>query len=177
MIGRSGSIDLNFGDGGCAATYTYSHSRGLYVGAALEGCVIISRSDVNHRFYGRVVTPSELLRGEVQPPRAARPLYDALQEATSAMSMPTYGTLPLLLSPHVSSSGSSSRSGTYGSSGPSSTSNRQSQELSRTFFNITDNHGLANSSYDTVYSTTNAVTSSYKSIGRDNPIIINGQSR
>jgi hypothetical protein len=49
---------------------------------------------VNHRFYGRAVTPSELLGGSVQPPRAGRPLYDALEEALAALPKSTYSCLP-----------------------------------------------------------------------------------
>lgn len=94
-FGRCGSADMTFGDGGCAAVYSYSHSRGLYAGVSLDGSIIISRSDVNHRFYGRVVTPSELLNGSVPPPRAARPLYDALQSALSASSQPVYSRIVL----------------------------------------------------------------------------------
>lgn len=170
-------MDLNFGDGGCAATYTYSHSRGLYAGASLEGSIIISRSDVNHRFYGRVVTPLELLRGEVYPPRAARPLYDALQEATTAMSMPIYGNPPLtlLLSP-PSSVSSANKSGTYGTQSPGSVSIRQGQDPLRSFFNSTDSNGLANISYETVYNSHDTVTSSQRFRTASNPYIVQGTS-
>ena len=109
---------MNFGDGGCAASYTYSHSRGLYAGISLEGSVIFSRSDVNHRFYGRVVTPTDLLRGNIPPPRAAQPLYDALGTALSAFTQPTYSCFT---NPQISplpASGQSS--GKYGSQGPGS---------------------------------------------------------
>ena len=95
---RSGCAELSFGDGGCASAYAYSHSRGLYAGISLEGSVIFSRTDVNHRFYGRHVTPTELLQGIVPSPRAARPLYDALQTALSAVMQPTYGQAPLSMS-------------------------------------------------------------------------------
>lgn len=66
----------------------------MYAGISLEGSIIFSRTDVNHRFYGRRVTPTELLRGVVPPPRAARPLYDALEKAYSAVMQPTYGQAP-----------------------------------------------------------------------------------
>ena len=158
---RSTSVDLNFGDGGCAATYTYSHSRGLYAGASMEGSIIVSRSDVNHKFYGRLVTPLELLRGEVPPPRAARPLYDALQEATTAMSMPIYGNPPLtrLSPPPLSlSSAGTGKSGTYGTQGS------------------TDSNGLANTSYDSVHNSHNAVTSSQRFRTISNPYIVQGTS-
>jgi lipid-binding SYLF domain-containing protein len=74
------SADLNIGDLGCAGAHSYSHSRGMYAGVSLDGSIVFSRPDVNHRFYGRVVTPHDLLKGYVPPPRAARPLYDALEQ-------------------------------------------------------------------------------------------------
>lgn len=33
-----------------------SHSRGLFAGLSLEGGVIVSRPDVNRKFYGRQVS-------------------------------------------------------------------------------------------------------------------------
>lgn len=33
-----------------------SHSRGLFAGLSLEGGVIVSRPDVNRKFYGRNVS-------------------------------------------------------------------------------------------------------------------------
>jgi Las17-binding protein actin regulator len=114
---RSGCVDLTFGDGGCATVYSYSHSRGLYAGLSLEGSVIFPRPTVNHQFYGRAVTPKELLTGAVPPPRAAGPLYDALHEAFGALSQPTYARIPLTLSMGI---GNSSRSSSYASNHSSS---------------------------------------------------------
>ena len=45
----------------------------------------MARSEVNHCFYGRPVSPAEILSGKVPPPRAAAPLYDALSEALSSL--------------------------------------------------------------------------------------------
>ena len=80
---RSGSAAYNIGDGGMASAFSYSHSRGLFAGVSLEGSALFTRSGVNHRFYGRQVTPPHLLGGLIAPPRAAQPLYDALYEAVS----------------------------------------------------------------------------------------------
>ena len=82
---RSGSADFHIGDTGLAPALSYSHSRGLFAGLSLDGSVIMARSEVNHCFYGRHVTPLELLQGRVPPPRAAAPLYDALAEAMSSL--------------------------------------------------------------------------------------------
>ena len=56
------------------------NSRGLFAGISLEGAVIASRPDVNRAFYGRDVSAKQLLTGEIAPPPAAKPLYDALAE-------------------------------------------------------------------------------------------------
>ena len=83
FVGRvaSGSIGTSFD--GIAPCYSYSHSRGLFAGISLEGAVIISRPDINHTFYGREVTNTQLLTGIESPPNAATPLYDALQTIAS----------------------------------------------------------------------------------------------
>jgi hypothetical protein len=84
-VGRSGSADFHVADTGLAPAFSYSHSRGLFAGLSLDGSVIMARSEVNHCFYGRPVTPMELLQGSVPPPRAAAPLYAALDEALSSL--------------------------------------------------------------------------------------------
>ncbi|EED93644.1 hypothetical protein THAPSDRAFT_261692, partial [Thalassiosira pseudonana CCMP1335] len=61
-----------------APVYTYSLSKGLYAGVSLDGRIVMTRSRVNEKFYGRAVTAHELLSGQVPTPPAAQPLYDAL---------------------------------------------------------------------------------------------------
>lgn len=46
--------------------------------------LILVRSEVNMNFYGRQVTPYQLLSGEVPPPEAANCLYQALSNAIEA---------------------------------------------------------------------------------------------
>lgn len=89
-MGRSGTADMNFSTTSMAPAYSYSHSRGLYAGISLDGAVIATRTDVNYRFYGRSVTPLEILGGQIPPPRAAQPLYDALQTAINSSYRPHY---------------------------------------------------------------------------------------
>ena len=36
------------------------------------------RTDINHKFYGKVYSSEEILSGRVVPPNAARVLYDTL---------------------------------------------------------------------------------------------------
>lgn len=61
-----------------AAIFTYSRSPGGFVGVPLEGAVFVERNDDNARFYGKPVTPSQLLYGQVLPPQSAGALYNEL---------------------------------------------------------------------------------------------------
>lgn len=54
-----------------AAVYTYSRSQGLFAGVSLQGSVIATRDDANTEYYGRAVTPDEILSGAVKPPKSA----------------------------------------------------------------------------------------------------------
>ncbi|KAL0586893.1 hypothetical protein ABG067_003513 [Albugo candida] len=83
LVGRVASGSLGTSVDGIAPCYSYSHSRGLFAGISLEGAVIISRPDINHTFYGREITNTQLLTGSEPPPKAATPLYDALQTISS----------------------------------------------------------------------------------------------
>jgi SH3 domain-containing YSC84-like protein 1 len=61
-----------------AAIYTYSRSQGLFAGVSLEGTVIGTRNDANAEYYGRRVTPEEILSGKVPPPPGATRLVQVL---------------------------------------------------------------------------------------------------
>ena len=61
-----------------AAIYTYSRSQGLFAGISLEGTVIGTRNDANAEYYGRSVTPEEILSGKVAPPLGAMRLLQVL---------------------------------------------------------------------------------------------------
>jgi lipid-binding SYLF domain-containing protein len=61
-----------------AAIYTYSRTQGLFAGIALEGTVIGARDDANAAYYGRPVTPEEILSGKVLPPSGSKRLYQVL---------------------------------------------------------------------------------------------------
>jgi lipid-binding SYLF domain-containing protein len=83
-LGRSANGNVNAGNGGVAPAYSYAHSKGFFMGISLEGSVVASRSDVNAKFYGRPVDVNTLLFDNSSwTPRAAQPLYDALDEAVS----------------------------------------------------------------------------------------------
>eukprot|EP01034_Spumella_vulgaris_P032053 gene32053-39595_t len=100
-VGRSSSAayHLSLSSGQTASAYSYAHSRGLFAGVSLEGAMIFSRGEVNHRFYGRPVTPEEILDGTVPPPRAANCLYEALTDALGATPLATHCARPVLTPP------------------------------------------------------------------------------
>jgi lipid-binding SYLF domain-containing protein len=64
-----------------AEIYSYSRSRGAFIGVSLEGAVISNDDQSNSRFYGRSETPATVLfEGKVSPPPAAHPLIQALNQ-------------------------------------------------------------------------------------------------
>jgi SH3 domain-containing YSC84-like protein 1 len=63
-----------------AAVYTYSRNQGLFAGVSLEGTVIAARNDANKEYYGRAVTPEEILTGKVKPPAGAEKLIAELKK-------------------------------------------------------------------------------------------------
>jgi SH3 domain-containing YSC84-like protein 1 len=79
--GRSAEAAAAVSASGLNANYSYSHSKGLFAGISLQGKIIAARGDLNRKFYGRDLQPSEILSGHVAAPNAARPLYEAIQHA------------------------------------------------------------------------------------------------
>lgn len=79
--GRSAVAAAAVSASGLNANYSYSHSKGLYAGISLQGSVIMPRNDLNRKFYGRDLQPSEILMGHIATPNAARPLYEAIGRA------------------------------------------------------------------------------------------------
>jgi len=75
--------------------YSYAHSKGLFMGMSIEGAVLNTRNDVNAKFYGRSgLTGDDLvLDGHMPPPKAAEPLYMALERAL-AIDIPEDGFRP-----------------------------------------------------------------------------------
>ena len=54
-----------------AAVYSYSRSQGLFAGVSVTGTVIATRDGANEEYYGRKVSPEEILAGQVKPPASA----------------------------------------------------------------------------------------------------------
>lgn len=73
-VGRSAAAGVT----PMAAVYTYSRSQGLFAGVSLEGTVIVTREDANTAYYGRKVSPSDILSGRVKAPKGARALQRVL---------------------------------------------------------------------------------------------------
>lgn len=63
--------------------WTYMKSKGLYVGAQVDGTIIVERKSENERFYGQEgVKNTQILAGEVQPPSGTMvQLWETLQAA------------------------------------------------------------------------------------------------
>jgi lipid-binding SYLF domain-containing protein len=61
-----------------AAVYTYSRSKGLFVGVSLEGAVIGTQRQSNFNYYGRPVRADSILTGVTKPPPGAASLRRAL---------------------------------------------------------------------------------------------------
>src|SRR6516164_3779408 len=61
-----------------AAVYTYSRSKGLFVGVSLEGAVIGTQRQSNFNYYERLVRADSILTGVIKPPLGAAALRGAL---------------------------------------------------------------------------------------------------
>ncbi|MEO6064595.1 MAG: lipid-binding SYLF domain-containing protein [Lysobacterales bacterium] len=67
-----------------AEIYSYSRSRGLFAGVALDGSVIRVRERSNARVYGRGITPRRILEGGTRgTPETVVAFRDLLEESTS----------------------------------------------------------------------------------------------
>ncbi|KAA0055744.1 Zinc finger, FYVE-type [Cucumis melo var. makuwa] len=85
-VGRVLEADLRAGDRGSGMCYTYSCSKGAFVGVSLEGNIVATRMSTNLCFYGDpYLTTSDILLGTVERPRAAEPLYSALDDFYSVL--------------------------------------------------------------------------------------------
>uniref|UniRef100_A0A0D9YPP9 FYVE-type domain-containing protein n=1 Tax=Oryza glumipatula TaxID=40148 RepID=A0A0D9YPP9_9ORYZ len=79
-VGRVAEADFRAGDGGYAACYTYSCSKGAFVGCALNGSLVSTRDTENARFYGGPIKAPDILMGSMARPPAAAALYKVLSE-------------------------------------------------------------------------------------------------
>lgn len=81
ITGRTAEANVRAGTGGYSACYTYSCTKGAFVGCSLEGSIVTTRSQENSRFYGKqMITSQQILLGSLPRPPAAATLYRALAE-------------------------------------------------------------------------------------------------
>ncbi|CAA7062214.1 unnamed protein product [Microthlaspi erraticum] len=90
VTGRAVEADIRAGSGGYAACYTYSCSKGAFVGCSLEGSIFTTRTSENSRFYGsQSLAAPDILLGSLPRPPAAAPLYRALGDLFQKMGSET----------------------------------------------------------------------------------------
>lgn len=78
-----------------ASMYSYSKTKGLFVGVSLEGSVILERKDANKIFYHRAVTAKEILKGDVErPTEICAELYAALDAYSDGMDIASPAVSP-----------------------------------------------------------------------------------
>ncbi len=76
-VGRTGSVGSDVGFD--SAVYSYSRSKGLFAGLALDGTVISIDDSDNHKVYGPGVSGTDILmRHRVKPTAATTPFMTAL---------------------------------------------------------------------------------------------------
>jgi lipid-binding SYLF domain-containing protein len=86
-IGRVVEADIRAGDKGSGMCYTYSCTKGAFVGVSLEGNIVATRMDTNLKFYGDpYLTTADILVGTVDKPKAAQTLYASLDQLYSTFS-------------------------------------------------------------------------------------------
>lgn len=63
-----------------AEMLTYSRSRGLFAGVSLEGSTLRNDGDANREIYGRDIDASEIVKGGIAVPPAAKRMIDLLDK-------------------------------------------------------------------------------------------------
>lgn len=88
-VGRQADANMRLGRSGAAVCYSYSCSKGAYIGVSVEGTLITTRDRANQDFYGRALTAKQLLMGgTVTPPTAGKHLYAALHQLMDRVEKP-----------------------------------------------------------------------------------------
>jgi lipid-binding SYLF domain-containing protein len=59
--------------------YSYSRSKGAFIGVSLEGAGLASKEDLNKTYYETTGDPKIILAGAVKPPENGQRLISALQ--------------------------------------------------------------------------------------------------
>jgi lipid-binding SYLF domain-containing protein len=69
-----------------AQMLSYSRSRGVFAGVSVSGMTLRVDGDANKNLYGEKVSPEQILKGSVTMPEQAKPLINAVTEATEKAS-------------------------------------------------------------------------------------------
>lgn len=65
-----------------APIWTYMKSKGLYAGVAVDGTIIIERTDENEKFYGERISVTDILAGKIRhPPDSIKILHQTIKAA------------------------------------------------------------------------------------------------
>lgn len=67
-LGRDTNIGLTMNEKGVIANVSYSMSKGVYIGLALEGSVITIRNDCNEQYFGQKCDVLQILNGSIKAP-------------------------------------------------------------------------------------------------------------
>jgi Las17-binding protein actin regulator len=67
-FGRAGFADFELSKEGWGPTFTLAYSKGAFAGIALQGAAVGARDFVNNKFYSAVVTPKDIVDGNVTVP-------------------------------------------------------------------------------------------------------------
>jgi len=63
-----------------AKILSYSRSRGVFAGAAIEGGTLRVDNDDNRKLYGRPITPQQIVNGKIRTPLEGQPLIAQLSK-------------------------------------------------------------------------------------------------
>jgi lipid-binding SYLF domain-containing protein len=81
--GRAANIDLNLSSRGAGSTVSVAFSKGLFGALSIEGGVVGARHATNDTFYGKDVSPHQILNNEVPFPSykatVMNEVYDKLE--------------------------------------------------------------------------------------------------
>jgi SH3 domain-containing YSC84-like protein 1 len=81
-VGRTGTADTDILLH--AEILSYSRTRGVFAGVALDGTVVSQDGSEDHKLYGHEVRNRDVLMGKVPAPPAARPLISELDRYSPA---------------------------------------------------------------------------------------------
>jgi lipid-binding SYLF domain-containing protein len=64
--------------------YSYSRTRGAFIGLSIEGAGIATQEEMNKAYYNASYSPADILSGQVLPPESAIKLINTLKKVRSA---------------------------------------------------------------------------------------------